>query len=337
MISKYFQIGYPRMYGHCRPTPSNVHYTSEAIWVYKHAWRGAGAYCRKGDHIQKKKTGNSPVEFKAMRMFPEWERWIVPKPTFLAEQLLKEAAALESQGEPKNRVKKHNIFEHYKEDFLPHELPNVPAVIQAFKEYKGRVALDPSENNLLGCFWDSCSTKEKGFWMTALLHHAQYSFTDDARVYHAIKFGEDFPNYRPSPDDMPDDKPRDNAQRFSYYTTVKLWHTCQAREERTIRVASDKVEQWFDLGQSVNPSLTAIFPPSQEQVNQAKLKRQVDPTDNPIGKGGRKRPSSVPPDSDTAKANKQRLRPMLKVQRVALGREGYLPSLNMNCRLSLLQ
>ena len=143
--------------------------------------------------------------------------WIVPKPTFLAEQLLKEAAALESQGEPKNRVKKHNIFEHYKEDFLPHELPNVPAVIQAFKEYKGRVALDPSKNNLLGCFWDSCSTKEKGFWMTALLHHAQYSFTDDARVYHAIKFGEDFPNYRPSPDDMPDDKPGDNDQRFSYY------------------------------------------------------------------------------------------------------------------------
>ena len=56
-------------------------------------------------------------------MFPEWERWIVPKPTFLAEQLLKEAATLEARGEQKNRVKRHNIFEHYKDGFQPHELP----------------------------------------------------------------------------------------------------------------------------------------------------------------------------------------------------------------------
>ena len=152
--------------------------------------------------------------------------------------------------------------------------------------------------------------------MKALSHHAQCSFTDDARVCHAIKFGEDFPNYRPSPDDMPDDKPGDNDQRFSYYTTVKLWHTCQTREERTTRVASDKVEQWLDLGQLVNPSLTATFPPSQEQVNQSKLKRQVGPKDNPIGKGGRKRPSSVPPDSDTAKAKQA------KAQADATGAKG---------------
>ena len=89
---------HPRVREHGTASPSNVHYTAEAIWVYKHAWRGAGAYYRKGDHLQKKKTGNTPVEFKALRMFPEWERWIVPKPTFLAEQLLKEAAILEEPG-----------------------------------------------------------------------------------------------------------------------------------------------------------------------------------------------------------------------------------------------
>ena len=72
---------HPRVREHGTPSPSNVHYTAEAIWVNKHAWRGAGAYHRKGDHLQKKKTGNTPVEFKALRMFPEWERWIVPKPT----------------------------------------------------------------------------------------------------------------------------------------------------------------------------------------------------------------------------------------------------------------
>ena len=134
---------HPRVREHGTPSPSNVHYTAKAIWVYKHAWRGVGAYYRKGDHLQKKKTGNTPVEFKALRMFPEWERWIVPKPTFLTEQLLKEAATLEEKGEPKNRVKRRNIFEHYKEGFQPHTLTHIPGVIQAFKEYRGRSNLNP--------------------------------------------------------------------------------------------------------------------------------------------------------------------------------------------------
>ena len=120
---------HPRVDKSGKPTPSNVQYTSEAYWVFKHAWRGVGAYYQKGDHIQKKKTGNLPVEFKALRMFPDWERWITPKPTFLSDQLLKESAALEEQGEPRNRVKRHNIFEHFPEGFQPHTLPNPPAVI----------------------------------------------------------------------------------------------------------------------------------------------------------------------------------------------------------------
>ena len=126
-------------------------------------------------------------------MFPEWERWIVPKPTFLAEQLLKEAAILEEKGEPKNRVKRHNIFEHYKEGFQPHNLPHLPGVIQAFKEYRERSSLNPRLGNLWGCFWESCSIKEKGFWMAALEHHARYSLSDEGKIYHAINFGEDYP------------------------------------------------------------------------------------------------------------------------------------------------
>ena len=80
---------HPRVADNGKPTPSNVQYATEAYWVYKHAWRGVGAYYQKGDHIQKKKTGNAPVEFKALRMFPDWERWITPRPTFLSDQLLK--------------------------------------------------------------------------------------------------------------------------------------------------------------------------------------------------------------------------------------------------------
>ena len=203
---------HPRVNEHDVPSPSNVHYTAEAIWVYKQAWRGVGAYYRKGDHKQKKKTGNLPVEFKALRMFPEWERWIIPKPTFLAEQLIKEAALLAESGEPKNRVEKHNIFEHFKDGFQPHTLPNLPPVIQAFKEYKERSKLDPAKGNLWGCFWDSCNIKERGFWVAALQEHARSSYADDGKVYHAIKFGQDYPNYRLTGDDVPNDRPSDNDQ-----------------------------------------------------------------------------------------------------------------------------
>ena len=104
--------------------------------------------------------------------------------------------------------------------------------------------------------------------MAALFHHAQQSLTNECKVHHAINFGEDYPGYRPADVDMPDDKPRANDQSFDYYTEVKVWTSCQVKEERRLCVASDKVTAWLDLGVSNSPSLTAAFPPSQEEVNQ---------------------------------------------------------------------
>ena len=95
---------------------------------------------------------------------------------------------------------------------------------------------------------------------------------------------------------MPRDKPKDNDQRFCYYTNVKWWKECQVKEERTLRVASDKLQSWLDIGYLNNPDLTAEFPPSQEETNQGTTANKGK------GKGTRKRPSSVPPGSDTAKA-----------------------------------
>ena len=303
---------YPRVNEHGTPSPSNVQYTAEAIWVYKHAWRGAGAYYRKGDHKQKRKTGNTPVEFKALRMFPEWERWIAPKPTFLAEQLLKEAAALAKGGEPKNRVKKHNIFEHFKDGFEPHTLTTLPPIFQAFKEYKERSKLDPNKGNLWGLFWESCTLRDRGFWEAGSLEHARCSNTDDAKVYHAIKFGQDHPNYKPTGDEVPKDRPVDNDQRFSYYTTVKRWDTCQVAEERTIRVATDKVNSWL-----VNPEMTATFPPSHLEANQP-----AKPTaaGKASGKGAKKRQSSVPPDSEQSKKEADEAKTVEASQKAGTGK-----------------
>ena len=311
---------HPRVAETGKPTPSNVQYTNEAYWVYKHAWRGVGAYYQKGDHIQKKKTGNVPVEFKALRMFPDWERWITPRPTFLSDQLLKEAATLEEKGEAKSRVRRHNVFEHYQEGFQPHTLPNPPMVIQCFKEYKERSNLDPNKGNLWGCFWDACSVKEKGFWMAALEHNKTYSLVDDCKVYHPIKFGEAYPGYRPKGDEMPNDRPTDNDQRFCYYTNVRLWKTSQVPEERTHRVASDKVRLWLDAAQSTNPGIQVDFPPSQVEANQKIAAAKSS------GKRARKRQSSVPPESDTAKAKQARAKAEEKGKKAGKGK-GRIPSI----------
>ena len=126
-------------------------------------------------------------------MFPGWERWIIPKPTFLAEQLLNEADTFFHTEGVKNRVRRHNIFEHLKEGFEKHTLPNLPPVFQAFKEYRERSSLKPDLGNLVKCFWNGSSVKEKGFWTAALLEHAQNRNKDDCKTYHAIKFGQDYP------------------------------------------------------------------------------------------------------------------------------------------------
>ena len=91
-----------------------------------------------------------------------------------------------------------------------------------------------SRNIRSEAIWIPTRVKEKGFWMAALEHNNTYSLTDDSKVYHPIKFGEDYPGYRPKGDEMPTDRPMDNDQRFCYYTNVRVWKTSQVPEERTL-------------------------------------------------------------------------------------------------------
>ena len=69
---------------------------------------------------------------------------------------------------------------------------------------------------------------------------------------------------------MPDDRPRDNDQRFSYYANVTRWGTCQVAEERTTRVATDKFKLWLDT-----PDQPITFPPTQEDVSLQQLRSNL--------------------------------------------------------------
>ena len=143
--------------------------------------------------------------------------------------------------------------------------------------------------------------------MAALEHNKTYSLTDDSKVYHPIKLGEDYPGCGPKGDEMPSD----NDQRFCYYTNVRVWKTSQVPEERTHRVASDKVRLWLDAVQNTNPNIQAQIKQlllrnhlekGQGRDNLLYLLSQIQPRPSKQGQGLTKR-----------------------TRRLVKGREGYLP------------
>ena len=73
------------------------------------------------------------------------------------------------------------------------------------------------------------------------------------------------------------------------------WDTCQVTEERTIENATDKTKSW-----TVYPDMIVSFPLSQEKSNKAAA------VEKQPGKGAKRRHSSVPPDSDTARAKQSK-------------------------------
>ena len=50
----------------------------ETYWAYKHAWRGAGYYYRKGDHVPQTKGGISSLA-NALSLVAVWETWYRPR------------------------------------------------------------------------------------------------------------------------------------------------------------------------------------------------------------------------------------------------------------------
>ena len=51
----------------------------ETYWAYKHAWRGAGYYYRKGDHVPVTKAGSTSLA-NALSLVAAWETWFIPRP-----------------------------------------------------------------------------------------------------------------------------------------------------------------------------------------------------------------------------------------------------------------
>ena len=59
--------------------PADIMIGLETYWAFKHAWRGAGYYYRKGDH-QPQTKGGALYYANALSIVASWETWYLPRP-----------------------------------------------------------------------------------------------------------------------------------------------------------------------------------------------------------------------------------------------------------------
>ena len=133
--------------------PRQVMYTIEALWLYKHAWRGAGLYYRKGDHqVPRSETTNKPSSmYKALNMYPVWDKWLMPRCEPIAERFC-------------NDPNKRSLSLYDDEDCFGGDKQDLPPQGYTRFEYKIAESLDYRLGNLFKLWYDMLRKDEKTFW-----------------------------------------------------------------------------------------------------------------------------------------------------------------------------
>ena len=129
----------------------------ETYWAYKHAWRGAGYYYRKGDHVPHTKTGGSSLA-SALSLVAAWETWFLPRPQPVDPVLLTSPSAWELDA-------------HYPEEFGQPTFPtNKEIPISMGKREATLIGfLSPSKGNLWKLIYGTMNSTSQLYWKYA--HH----------------------------------------------------------------------------------------------------------------------------------------------------------------------
>ena len=138
--------------------PKHVMYGIEAMWIYKHAWRGAGLYYRSGDHqVPKSETTNKPTSmYKALSMYPVWDKWLMPRCEPIAERFY-------------NDPMKWSLSAYDDED----SFGELPPLGYARFEYRIAEELDFNEGNLFRIWYNLLRPDERTFWHTFMMKAQQ--------------------------------------------------------------------------------------------------------------------------------------------------------------------
>ena len=134
--------------------PRHVMYGIEAFW-YKHAWRGAGLYYRKGDHqVPKSETTNKPSSmYKALNMYPVWDKWLMPRCEPIAERFY-------------NDPKKWSLssYDDDDDDCFGGDINDLPPMGYIQFEYKIAESLDFRKGDLFRLWYEMLRKDEKTYW-----------------------------------------------------------------------------------------------------------------------------------------------------------------------------
>ena len=133
--------------------PRQVMYNIEALWLYKHAWRGAGLYYRKGDHqVPKAENANKPSSmYKALNMYPVWDKWLMPRCEPIAERFY-------------NDPNKWSLSRYDDDDCFGGDINDLPILGYVQYEYKILESLDYRKGNLFKLWYEALRPDERIYW-----------------------------------------------------------------------------------------------------------------------------------------------------------------------------
>ena len=171
--------------------PKHVLNNVEAMWLYKHAWRGAGLYYRKGDHLTyHESVKDKPASmYKALSMYPVWDKWLTPRCEVVPPQYY---------ANPEYWALSHI-------DDVKGPAHDVPPLGFIRWEYLLTDKLSSERGNLFRLWCDNLTMDERAFW------HAFMQKAEQKIEYR-------WEDYRKDPHRPIDYPPvKDLDQRFFYY------------------------------------------------------------------------------------------------------------------------
>ena len=265
--------------------PSDLMIGLETYWAYKHAWRGAGYYYRKGDHVPLAKGGTTSFA-NALSIVAAWETWYLPRPQPIDPVLIDSPDAWELDA-------------HYLGGFEPHAFPprSIP-ISMANREANLIGYMSPEKGNMWRLLYETSHSIIQKYWKYAHHYAVQHSHTNN-EYYSWDKFVEELPSLDLSGESW--SPPIDFDPRFYYYSkSVNLTEDLSTEKGRQT-TEEEEVGKTGSFSMNEFPSLEMKLIPEDLELEKGKkrgLEGAVQPPPQERRKGG-SRGSSVPPGSAT--------------------------------------
>ena len=237
----------------------------ELMWIYRHAWRGSGLYYRKGDHVvtQESQEDKPSSMFKAMTMYPVWDKWIMPRCDTIPQRYIEDPERW--------------MLTKIDDVRAPQEIPPLGRVRW---EYLLLDQLSHEEGNLFRLWYEDLEDYERSFW------HAFMRKASEKQEYRWEDFCKEVPTiteYEPV---------RNFDSRFFYYDHYSM--ITGELMQPTDRLAEEaKCEQWAIVEEDLEPGLA--LDPTSYAAKAMQRKRKEPPTESEVLSSVRKRPTTTPP------------------------------------------